>query len=321
MTRPRICFAILAHNDLPGLADMVANLRAAAPGEDVVVYNGGAGFDPGGLDVDVCPTSRPLRYSGTARFHAEVMAWLAGRAHLPEYVVTLEPDMMLARRGFADFLDRTMGDAGYLGTRFHQVRPGWWDNPIGRRARWKWAEGWQELIGTPGPYHSFNPGQVFRREYVEKLAAHPGLDQIIRRAEASRLRAIDEVIYPSLAVGLRCRPMSNPGSRAITLRWYPPRQLADFLADESVFLVHRVSTDLAAADRRMVHDAVAGRLRPPADYDARHVPSGPWSQVKLHTERFFRRRYLDVRTALLPEVPRRAAAQLRAASQAEIRSR
>jgi hypothetical protein len=304
MATARICFAILAHNDRPGLEDMITNIRTAAPDEEIVIYNGGSGFDLDGLDVEVCPTSRQLRYSRMTRFHAETMTWLAGRPRLPEYVVTLEPDMMLARRGFASYLDAVMGDAAYLGTRFHQVEQGWWDNPIGRRARWKWAEGWRDLIGTPGPHHSFNPGQVFRREYVEKLAALPQLDQIIARADASRLRALEEVIYPSLAVAMDCRPMANPGSRAITLKWYPPARIADFIADESVFLVHRVSTDLGSADRRMIHDALAGRLGPLSDYDARHVPSDPWSRTKILTERFFRRRWLDVTTALLPEVRR-----------------
>lgn len=310
MPTPRICFAILAHNNRPVLEDLIANVRTAVPGQEIVVYNGGADFDLTGLDVEVCPTSRSLRYSSLARFHAEVMTWLAGRERTPEYVVTLEPDMMILRRGFADFLDHTMRDAAYMGTRFHEVAPGWWDNPIGRRARWKWAEGWRDLIGTPGPCHAFGPGQIFRREYVEKLVALPQLDRIIARSEVTRLRAIEEIIYPSLAAGLDCRPVSNPGSRAITLKWYPPARIADFLADDSVFLAHRVSADLGASDRRMIHDALAGRLGPLSSYDARHVPSDPWSRTKILTERFFRRRKLDITTALLPEIPRRLAGSL-----------
>lgn len=305
MPTPRICFAICAHDQRPVLEDMIANLRVAAPDEDIVVYNsGGPGFDLSGLDAEVCPTSRPLRYSSLVRFHVEILRWLAGRERPPKYVVSLEPDMMLARRGFADFLDHTMSGAAYMGVRFHEVAPGWRENPIGRRARWKWGEGWRDLLGTPWPCHSFNPGQVFGREYVEKLAAFPNLDQIIARAEASRLRAIEEVVLPSLAAGMDCRPIANPGSRALTLKWYPPATLADFLADESVFLVHRVSMDLGAADRRMVNDTLAGRLGPIEQYDARHVPSDPWSQTKILTERFFRRRKLDITTALLPEIPR-----------------
>lgn len=307
MPEPRICFAILAHNNRPLLEDLIANVRAAAPDEDIVVYNSGAEFDLSGLDVEICPTSSPLGYGKLTRFHAEVMTWLSGRGRLPRYMVTLEPDMMVVRRGFANFLDHTMRDAAYMGTRFHRVPPGWWVNPIGRRARWKWSAGWQDLTGTPEPCHSFGPGQIFGREYIEKLVALPQLDQIIARSEVTRLDIIEEIVYPSLAAGMHCRPMSNPGSQAITLKWYPPARIAGFLSDESVFLMHRVSTDLGAADRRMIRDGLAGRLGPLSSYDARHVPSDPWSQVKLHSERFYRRRKLDITTALLPEVPRRLA--------------
>jgi hypothetical protein len=90
-------------------------------------------------------------------------------------------------------------------------------------------------------------------------------------------------------------------SDALTLRWYPPHELRRFLADESAFLVHRVSTDPEAADRRLIHDWLDGR----ADgrhYDSRHVP-GLWRKTKIITERYKRRRWLDIKTVLLPEVP------------------
>jgi hypothetical protein len=298
---PRVCFAILAHNNRPCLEDLRLNLRVAAPEADVVVFNSGTDLDLTGFDADVCPTSSPLVYNGIVRVPTHIMRWLVETDRVPDYLVTLEPDMMLMRRGFPDFLGKVMGDSAYMGTRYHEVPSGWWENPIGKRARWKWSEGWRDLIGTPGPSHSFGPGQIFGREYINKLVALPHLDKIIERAEATRLSAIEEIIYPSLAAAMDCRPIPNPGSDALTLRWYPPHELRRFLTDESAFLVHRVSTDPEAADRRLIHDWLDGRTEG-RQYDSRHVP-GLWHKTKIIAERYQRRRWLDIKTVLLPEVP------------------
>lgn len=283
---------------------MLDNLRQAGPQADIVVYNsGGESFDLSGLEADVCPASRPLRYGRIIRFFPDIARWLVDVDRVPDYLILLEIDMMLIKHGFGDHLARVMGDAAYLGVGFHKVRPGWADNPIGRRARWKWHEGWRDLLGVPGPYHSYNPGQVFGREYLHKLARLPQLDDILARAEVSRLNALEEIIYPSLAIGMGCRGLADPGSHALTLRWYRPDELLEFVADPSVFLVHRVSTSPDAADRRLLDDALAGQLRPAEQYDARHVPDDPWRRAKILAERFTRRRWLDLTIGLRPEVP------------------
>ncbi|WP_306747982.1 hypothetical protein [Saccharothrix yanglingensis] len=310
MAAPSLCFLACVNTNRPLVELLLDNLRQAAPGHDVVLYNGGGPeFDLTGIGADVNPYSRRLRYSYLTRLLAETARWLTETSRVPDYLVLVEPDMMLIKPGFAEYLGRIMGDAAYLGAHFHKVRPGWADNPIGRRARWKWHEGWRDLTGSPSPYHSFSPGQVFGREYVEKLAALPQLDRIVERAEASRLQVLEEVVYPTLAVSMGCRALANPGSHALTLRWYAPDELQEFLDDDSVYLVHRVSGDPRAGDRRMIQDSLDGRLQPPDRYDAAHVPSGPWQRARILTERFVRRRRLDLVAALADEVPKGFTAQ------------
>ncbi|GAA2682972.1 MULTISPECIES: hypothetical protein [Actinosynnema] len=304
-TTSKLCFVSCVNTNRPLVELLVRNLRQAAPGHDVVLYNGGGPeFDLSGIGVDVNPRSRKMRYSYLTGMLADTARWLVETSRVPDYLVLVEPDMMLIKPGLAEHLDRIMGDASYLGANFHKVRPGWADNPIGRRARWKWDEGWRDLTGSPAPYHSFNPGQIFGREYVEKLAALPHLDRIVARAEASRLEVLEEILYPTLAVSMGCRALSNPGSHALTLRWYAPTELQEFLEDDSVYLVHRVSGDPGAGDRRMIQDSLDGRLRPVAEYDDAHVPSDLRRRTKILAERFVRRRKLDLIAKFRSEVPR-----------------
>lgn len=305
MSSPDVCVAILAHNNRPMLDESVRTVRKLEPDASVVVFNGGGDrLDTTGLDADVCPASRRLRYTNLGPFQAEVMRWLVSADRVPRFLVTMDSDALQIRGGLAESLPRRMPDSAYMGVRFHRGLPGWKDTPLVRRARWKWQEGWARLLESEEVYHSFNAVQVYGAEYVERLARLPQLDEIIARSEVSRLRGLEEMIYPTLAVAMGCRPVQNPGGRAVQLRWHGAAELLGYLDDEDVHWVHRVSMDADASDRRLLKDAEAGTLRPAGEYADTHTREDLLSRLSIHTERFFRRRKLDLLTAVLPEIPR-----------------
>ena len=140
-----------------------------------------------------------------------------------EFLVTIESDMLIIREGLEAFLRREMVDSCYMGTNFHFLgdRPGW---EIGRYFLHHWSK-WKPLLGDIRPAGCFNPGQVFRREYVDRLLDFPRLNEILSLARISRLPALDEILYATLAVALNADPRCNPGSSSLTMGIYDSRQL------------------------------------------------------------------------------------------------
>jgi hypothetical protein len=249
----RLCFAILAHNQPACLEDLIYNLRAFAPGSDVVLFNGGR--DPhlgNGLGVDVCPFSRPLRYEKLADFQLDTMRWLTAEQRPYEFLVTVDSDMLLIKRGLPDYLEATMGESAYMAVGFGEIPPSttWL---TGRRFHYKWASVWQPLLGTRYPYGCFNPGQVFRRHYVESLMRFPNLDELRRRIDQSHIPALEEMLYSTLAVALNCAPRPWPNPAAIRfLGPHSPVDIARYRARPDTFLIHPVTMRVDAPEREFV---------------------------------------------------------------------
>lgn len=253
-----LCFAVLAHAHPEALAQQVGALRALHPGSTVVVFNGGNDSAlTVGLDVAVCPSSRPLRHGHLATFHGLVMQWLAERDFT--HLVTLDSDVLPVRAGLAK---RVAGTA-YAGAHLGQVQPGTPWRP-GRRFLREWPT-WRPLLGTEHPWRCFNPVQVFGREYVDAFLALPVRDELMDRVERSRSEALEEIVWPTLAVSMGFPPAKLPGDGALRLRAPTPYELRDHVADPDVFFVHKVGMALDAPERRLIREHLAGQG---PDYDA-----------------------------------------------------
>lgn len=263
---PGVCFAILAHNRPECLADLVQNLRAFAPGSPIVLYNGGHDATlADGLDIEVCELSAPVQWARQFDFLLGTMRWLHRERRPYDYLVGLDSDMLLVQHGFDRLLDRVMSRSAYLGTGFHEVlRTNEW--PPGRRFHYRWRTVWQPLTGAYRPYGCFNPGQVFRRDLVERVLAHPRLDELAAAVRRSSLPVLEELVWPTLAAALDPSAASSPGSRGIrNLRAHAPSDVDRYRREGDVHLVHPVHMDPDAPDRAYIRRLALGQ---PADVTA-----------------------------------------------------
>ncbi len=267
----KLCFALLAHNKPDCLADLVANIRHFAPGSDIVLFNGGR--DPNladGLGIDVCPYSRPLEYERVARFHYEVMRWLAEERRTYDFLVTLDSDVLLIKPGLDAYLSRVMQDSAYMAVLFRQMPP-WTPRTTGRRFNYKWEGIWQPLFGTRYPYGAFNPGQVFRHDYAARLLQFPQLEELLTRIDQSSLRDLEEMVWATMAVTLGCKPRNFPYPVASAVRYlerHSPLELQRWVLDPNVYFVHPITMTMDAPDRRLVRELSQGRAPDYAAYQA-----------------------------------------------------
>jgi hypothetical protein len=272
---PRALLAVLAHHQPDALARLVANLRAFTSDAQVVLFNGGSDPTLGrGLDVEVCPYSRPLDYGRLARFHFETLRWLAEQRVDYEFVVTVEPDMALLGPGLEDAVSGRLRKhgSGYLAAGLWERT--WSALPIGMTRR-KWHDIWQPLLGGERPWGCLNPGQVFGRGYADRLLALPLLGELLDRMDRTRIHAMEEVVWPTLAASLGLAPNWPPYGRTIALHRHPPQTYRRLLAEPGPHLVHKVGTAPDDPDRQIVSAVVAGRTPEfdlPAGYAARRRP-------------------------------------------------
>jgi hypothetical protein len=250
-------YVVLAHAHREALAEQVADLRLVDPGCRVSVFNGGRDHDlTAALDVEVVPTSRPLRHGYLALFHALTMEWAQ------DAVVTLDSDAWVVR---------PVPQGDYLAPHLSEVRPGTPWKP-GRRFLPAWPQ-WQQLLGIEHPLRCFNPVQVFGAAYVQRFLAWPLRHQLLDRIARTRLEALEEIVWPSLARTLGLQPLALPGGAALQLGRHTPQQLRQHLDDPDVHVLHKVGLEPGATDRRLVREHLAGRS-PRFDVQADY-PTGP----------------------------------------------
>jgi hypothetical protein len=258
----KICFAVLAHNQRECLDDLLQNLRDLAPKADVVLYNGGR--DNGlaaGLAVDVVPYSHPLRYEGLAQFQLDLFRWVHEERRDFDFLIILDSDMLLIKSGIEDYLDRVMANANYMGAEFNEILPGT-DWKPGQRFHLKWPTIWQPIFGTRYPFGCFNPGQVFGRIYIERFMQFARLEELRTRVERSHLPSLEEMIYPTMAVVLDCAPrrLPLPEQSAIRYRGYhSPEEIARYLRDPDVFMIHPVTMSASSPERQMLGQLARGQ--------------------------------------------------------------
>jgi hypothetical protein len=274
----KVCFAVLAHNQRPCLADLLQNLRHFAPRADVVLYNGGR--DNGlaaGLDVEVVPYSRPLRYEGLAQFQLDVFRWVHEERREFDFLITLDSDMLLIKPGIEEYLDRVMADANYMGVEFNEIPPET-DWKPGQRFHLKWPTIWQPIFGTRYPFGCFNPGQVFSRIYIERFMQFPRLHELRTRIERSHLPSLEEMIFPTMAVVLDCAPRRLPLPDQSAIRYvgyHSPEDIARYLRDPDAFMIHPVTMSASSPERQMLAQLARGQNVDVAEFQRAFVQRQP----------------------------------------------
>jgi hypothetical protein len=254
-----IVFAVAAHSEPEALVGQAENLATACPHSQLLVFDGAS--DPAwrsDVDLPFASRSRPLRHGYLSDFHYLVMQDALHRYPGFDCLVTLDSDILVIKSGLEAQLGELMKDFAYVGARLHPVagRTEW---STARRFMYHWSRYWQPLLQVPTPWGAFNPGQVFRRDVVERIVADQSVPRLLDAARKARTTALEEIIYPSLVVGRGFAGTSHPGAHALTLRRYSDEELAWFSADPSVFLVHKVGAEPNAPDRQRVSDLAAGR--------------------------------------------------------------
>jgi hypothetical protein len=272
----RIHFAVLAHRHEACVADLVLALREANPGCAISIFNGGSDTSFfRNQDVDICPNSMQLGYGNLTGFHIGVMRWLHDSKAEYDALITLDHDVYPLRADMGSYLEKVMSDVGYLGARFRPaVHPA--DFELGGKTIAQvhdaWTNRWQPLFGIDQPYWAFNPGQVFTRDTVEKILEFPRLDALFELSIRSKVWAIEEIVYPTLAVAAGAVPADLPGERGLQWANHGPADLVSLAQDPDVYLVHRLTMSLLAPDRLAARALLRGET---VDADLLEVPAVP----------------------------------------------
>jgi hypothetical protein len=175
-----------------------------------------------------------------------------------DFLVTLDCDMLMVRSGLERFLQGLMRDSQYVGTNVHMLGdPPYSDWQIGRHFLFQWNR-WSHAFDCPKPAGCFNPGQIFRKALVDQIMENAKIGEVIRLVDRSPLPALEEVVLPTLALSLGAKPMRSPGSSAIQLKLFGADELASYRANESVFMIHKVSMDYDGKDRKYLRSVRRG---------------------------------------------------------------
>jgi len=259
----RICFVILAHNKNDCLRDLVENLRAFAPASTSVLFNGGTDPTLGkNLGIPICPYSRSLGYSWTTTFLLDVMQWIADKGYEYDHLVYVENDMLLIKSGFEEFLQQEMQGFDYMAVQLRKLysADGW---GTAERFLPKWTTIWQPLFQLAVPFGCLNAAQVFSRNTVEAVLAHPRLFEIRNRTASSSIPSLTELLYPCLVASAGCRMKSYPVAQAEAIRWKGHHSLDELLAHREhphVYLLHPIGMKYDSPDRQFIRAHRTGAI-------------------------------------------------------------
>jgi hypothetical protein len=108
----------------------------------------------------------------------------------------------------------------------------------------------------------YNPGQLTRRVLFDRLFASPQQYQrLLGELQRTRLNCLEELLWPALAARLGLRLRGYPAAQAQALaRVHDAGSLRAALADDEVYLVHKVPLDLATEERDLLLRARDGSV-------------------------------------------------------------
>jgi hypothetical protein len=252
----KILMVILEDKDPFALKDLVENVRFFCPGATLALYNSG-GIKDLGKDLGLLhfPNPRRLQYAKVTPFFFDVFEWMHREQMDFDCFMNLETDMLFIRKGFEDFLASTMKKADYLAPKFKHAtstRSKW--RPI-RSLRPELPQ-WLALLGLDHTNEAFSPGQVFSRNYIQKLLLHPAYPEIKRLLKENRSFTLQEVLFPTLTEVLHVKGRSYPEGMGPVIRYRPYQAVSGVkraLSMPEAFFVHPVRREPDCASRLFIH--------------------------------------------------------------------
>ncbi|HEU4963894.1 MAG TPA: hypothetical protein VFV52_08580 [Bacilli bacterium] len=254
----KICFAIVAHANEDVLQDQVTNLRFYNPNASVVLYNGGPDPDFGkGVDIDICPYSRPLNASyKLGRFLPDVMRWLEETGGDYEYLINLDSDYLFLNHGFETWLEHTMHGYDMMGMylklyRTRQDSEGW----LPGETLWAEWDRWQPFFGTDSFCGSLNGMQVYRRGLIRDMLAGFDWEQLEERLATTNVYALEEILCSTLAVrcGGRVRPYPIDPIRYVRLgQPYTVEDVTTARELTDLFFIHPIEREMSDPARQYI---------------------------------------------------------------------
>lgn len=255
----KICFVILAHENEPVLKNQVANIRRYNPHAKVVLYNGGKDPDFGkGIDIDICPYSRPVQVPNLGRVFFDVMKWLEESDIDYEFLINVDSDIMFVNHGFETFLQECMKGYHFMGLWMRKIEvecndPWWWP------AYTLWYEGWEKwnpffetndyIIGT------LNAMQVYRREIVQIMLERIDINKFEELVGSTEVFAIEEILYGTLAARYGGKWQRYPTYFQEYIRLGDPltlNEIKEAKADAAVYFVHPITRNMEDLARKWI---------------------------------------------------------------------
>jgi len=257
----KLVVSISAYNAPASLAQLVENVFHYVDPEVIIVFDASPEQNlADGLDVVKCASSAPVRWGHLVPYFVTVMDWLRRTRQDYDYLVALHGDQLFIRPGLAEYLDGLMPDSSYMAHGFLRTDE-WCESRIPplRRFHSGWKRIWGPLFGTDAPSWAYSPGQVFRKEFIEKTTEFPNFDRIIELATKSRLLGIEELIYATLADAMGCNPLRFPEESGNHQPIVDLHRLKMYLDLPTVHMIHKIDMDPEDPVRQAVRELQHGR--------------------------------------------------------------
>jgi Capsular polysaccharide synthesis protein len=285
----RNVFAVLVHDNLECVFDLLRNLEHFDPSSLIVLYSGGenpALLGPVRLahpNVIIHPSPNRQHWGCLHGFALDCMRLIA---HLEFDALTIvDSDQLLLRHGYSGFIARSLAGkprAGML------VNSGAWqaaDTQNGpAQSAWAELERWRAFLNQfPNgeanfPRWAFWPSTVFTARGVRALLARFESDALLQEAiAASSICATEEVIFPSLVALLSLELLPHPCSfDFVQYRVaFSQVKLERALLRPDVFWVHPVPRHLDDRLRKLVRSRMPNAGVTRASVASRTSPSLP----------------------------------------------
>ncbi|MBA9084525.1 hypothetical protein FHR92_000982 [Fontibacillus solani] len=258
----RICFAILVHNRKEVVIDLLDNIRCYCPNSSIVLFNGGD--DPElchGLGYPVCPTSRKLSYGVTAVYMLEVMRWLEDSKKKYDYLINLDSDALFAKEGYEAYIIREMENKDYMGVGTKVPDDDFYCLIQLRQEK----KQWEPLLGQEPYFESFNVGQVYSRNLVQRFLNSDQYSLFHKNLMETEAFGVDELVFATMTDRLGIQVHSYQEDVASTIRYrphFPLDEMVHYLNQKpDCYLFHPVYRKMKDETRAAVRELMKREIQ------------------------------------------------------------
>ncbi len=259
----KILIIILAHDNQSCLEDMVENVKFYCPNVNIALYNSGDDKSLGNnLPIKMIKPRRRLYYAHIVPFFFDLFEWLDDSEISYDYVINLDSDVLFIRRGFEEFIIRSMKGFDYMAPDLRlnaHTRPKW--RPM--RSLKPEMQKWYEFLGFDHLHGAFNPGQTFSRKYIQKLFNHPKYKELLTLVNENQSYTLHEVLFPTLVDFLELKGKSYPEELNTTIRYRPYQAVSGIkraISINTAFFVHPVRRDLTDPARVFIKERMSEEM-------------------------------------------------------------